>query len=261
MIDKNNIVERIVELACRYNRKEGKTISASQFGSNLLEIYYSVTEDAIELDEIGQAEIGTLAHKGLEAGAHKLLDKEPELLLEPEAELEYELANGWKITGTCDLIEPVSDKEVVIHDYKFTKIYKGKKLFEEIAKGKLDDGYILQLNTYRFIYEKKTGKQASMVLDLFYKDANKIKSEPTYQRIEVPKIEDDRILEIAYEITNKLDVHLKEDTIPEKCEDLWTRKQRNGSIVDTKCEFYCSFKKICKYYNNRGKTSLETIGW
>jgi len=257
-----NIVERIVEKACEYNKKPGKAISASQLGSNLLEIYYSLTVDDDEsLFEIGQADIGTLAHKGLEYGAHELLKKEPELLLAPEIELEYDLVNGWRITGTCDLIEPVVGENAIIHDYKFTKVYKGKKLKEEIAKGKLDDGYIIQINAYRFMYEKSTRKQADMVLDMFYKDANKIKGEPTYEAIKIPKIPDDEILSKAYGITNELDIYLETGKIPPKCEDVWTRKLRNGTVVDSKCEYYCNYKKICKHYNNRGKTNLETIGW
>jgi hypothetical protein len=255
-----NTVEKIVEKLCKYERKGDKTISASQFGSEILQIYYSiVAKDNEVLFEIGQNDIGTLVHKGLDCGIKELDDEN----LQSEVELEYELTNGWKITGTCDLIEE-TDHGAIIHDYKVTKKYTAKKLREAIAKHDYTHQYILQLNAYRFMYEKKAKTTSTaMVLDMFIKDADKLKSEPTYEEIEIPRIEDDVVLTKAYEITTTVESYINAGVVPDKCSDVWTRKLRNGTVVDMKCFAYCDYKNICKYYNNRGKTDMETSlgGW
>ncbi|MHA1691824.1 MAG: PD-(D/E)XK nuclease family protein [Candidatus Heimdallarchaeaceae archaeon] len=222
-----------------------KSISASQLGNDLLQLYLAkTTTQEEEVFEIGQAELGSIFHLGMEAAAKQLMQDPNSNILHVEHSMVKELPNGWFLTGTIDLISKEGDK-VVLSDHKLTKQYASKMIKEAIRKNQ-PNSYITQLNAYRLMYDEN----AEMKLELFLKDQNILKDEPAYEQIQVPVL--NGIEQTAVDITNKLQEYLDNKTVPEICSDLWWRKVGNSSIK-TRCKFYCNVKNVCPYYQDSMK--------
>ncbi len=249
-----NITEKIAEHASVYkSHKVKKSYSGSMFGNELIQNYLSKIDRDEEdtIFEVGQNTIGSIFHLGMEQ-ATVGIDIEG-LKVSTEVSLETPLQNGWLLTGTIDRIDEYEDR-IEIHDYKTTKMYKGTMLKKDINNGFFNDAYVLQMNAYKFLYEKATStdKEVIMILDMFYKDQNMLKNDVAYEQIVVPIIQN--FEDLAIKETTNLEAALKGEIELEECSDLWFRKMKTGDMIPTRCEFYCSYKNICQFYNKRNKT-------
>ena len=223
-----------------------KSISASQLGNDLLQLYLAkTTTQEEEVFEVGQAELGSIFHLGMETAAKQLMQDPDSNILHVEHSMVKELPNGWFLTGTIDLISKEGDK-VVLSDHKLTKSYASKMIKEAIRKNQ-PNSYITQLNAYRLMYDEN----AEMQLEIFCKDQNILKNEPAYEQIQVPVL--NGIEQTAVDITNKLQEHIDNETIPEQCSDLWWRKIK-GISKPTRCDNYCSVKNSCPYYKKHNSS-------
>jgi len=256
---KSNTVLQAFEKACTYNHKGEKTISGSQLGKDTLQIYLNLKypNRDTEAFKVTQASLGSIFHLGMEKAIEMMNEGH-----KTEVEVSMPLMAGWMLTGTVDMIEFV-DGEPVLHDYKLTKIYKGKMLRKEFANFVTTDAYALQLNAYSVMFdeEKHRARKTKMILDMFYKDANELKGENAYEPIDVPFMSATDIIVLANEKVMELEKYLNSDSVPPECEDKWIRKTRTGEVIKTRCELYCDVKNVCPYYNNHGKSTLEKVGW
>ncbi len=239
-----NETEEIAKFAAKYERsKIERAFSGSMFGNTVLQNYLTII-DQRNSDEamfkVGQNTIGSIFHAGMEfTQAKKSLEEVESNNVLTEHSTLRELPNGWTITGTIDRIDFT---KMTIHDYKLTKIYKGRMLKKDIAEGKFEDGYVLQMNAYAWCLENIY----SSYLDMFYKDANPLNNEDAYEEIFIPLMIG--FEEYAVNITNTLEGHLDSGIIPVECDDLWWRKNKQKESIPTRCALYCGVKDICPYY-------------
>ena len=246
-IDKQfNITEPILHATQYTGKREKRRFSGSMWGMTNLQLWLEMNNDDIQKEEINQSTIGSLFHIGMEH-----IDK-----ANMQAYIEVEVANTihtknhqWTITGTIDrIIEVIKDKQkyISIQDHKLTKSYVGVILKKEWFQ----HSYIRQLNTYKWIHQETINqdKQAKydMRLNLFYKDGEELNHVPHYEIFEVPQIPEFEKL-----LLNKLkeiDQFIDNEEPPEKCEDIWWRKDKQGRSVPTRCTAYCNVNHLCPYY-------------
>jgi len=221
-----------------------KVISASDFGNDLLQIYYRYKFGVPKKQTIGQDTIGTVVHKGIETIFKTYAD------VLTEVEMDIEICNGWKLSGTADIAIP---NEGIIADVKVTKQYTLEKLKNEPLHS-----YRLQLNVYRYLYEKLwKPKMDNLYLIVFLKDGGydfrKMKDKPSLQVVQIDKIPDKIIEKKFHKIVNAIETYEELDIIPDKCQDVWMRKTKNGSIP-VRCMQYCAYNNVCKYFNPKPTT-------
>ena len=248
-------LEKIILDATEYSgnkKKEIRAISASAIGKEPIEIYLRYKHGVNQSENIEQTTLGSLLHLGLE----HIFKKHDGFITEHDFS-EYELENGWKITGTSDLID-MNTK--TIHDYKMIKNFPIKKIKEE----GIENSYVQQLNVYRILAENEFNTKFNTSILAFNKEGG-INTRtgdliPSYEEISLPKIEDKIIINMALEKTNIVQEHIDNDTIPEKCEDVWLRKIKQKT-VPMKCAFYCSYSNECPHYNPKKETILTSWGF
>ncbi len=245
-------VEKIVKVGSKYTPSPiEKSISCSQIGSDILQLYLAKTNKIEEPFEVSQASIGSIFHLGMEEAAKNFSKQDNNNIIHIEHDMSKQLSNGWTLTGTADLITKEGNS-FVIKDHKLTKQYTAKMVREAIRKHQ-PNGYISQMNGYRFLFNP----EADMVLSMFYKDQDVVKSELAFEEIMVPYIND--IEKQVINITNQLQHHLDTKTTPPKCADLWWRKPKNSNTsIPSRCKFYCNVSESCPY-NNEYKATPRTM--
>jgi hypothetical protein len=245
---KLNKTEEIAKKLSEYIRKDSKDsykyFSGSMFGNEPLQNYLIIKQKKQEdFLEVGQNTIGSIFHRGMEEGA-KGMDG-----MEVEKDVDYTLSNGWTLTGTIDRVDH-KEGYVDLRDYKLTKTYKGKKIKEDMTKGFFNDAYVEQMNAYALCYKNKFNTDVIMHLDMFYKDANPLKSQSAYEEIFIPEIDD--FEDIAIGRTNELDEYITKSEYPPECADLWFRVLKKGEPpIPTRCQLYCGVKDACPYHQAR----------
>lgn len=245
------------------------SISASQLGKDTLQIYLQMIYGPQPETEVTDATLGTIFHKGME---EIVLSKDKYILgtsldanfVRAETSRHLKMKNGWYLTGTSDL-EIISDHSVQIRDYKLTKVYAGKMY----KKDPRNHTYGIQASALTYLYSHMSSRPVSSIvniIDFFYKDANRMKSEPTHEPIVHTPHSAQEISNMFNIKSSELQGHIDNATIPPVCEDLWPRKIKAGSpLINSKCEWYCGQKHNCPYYKDSGKmgnTNIQLIaGW
>jgi hypothetical protein len=172
------------------------------------------------------------------------------------------------LTGTIDAIEgDIETGKVILHDWKTTKVYAGK-----MVKRERDHGYRQQLNLYAFILfnDKEKFKDIEyddieLYLHMFYKDANLLEGEDTYEKINVLlEIMDNTSQSIARKL-EKLQNYLDNDIMPDECsnaEKWWRITRKNKTKVPSRCKLYCNVNHICPYYDpGKPEAKHKQIDW
>lgn len=238
-------IQEVILNATKYIRKKGELrFSASMFGNTDLQNFLTIIYGAEDSKEIGQSEIGSIAHIGMQTIINN--ENNPNILTEEDFIIENYENTGWNLTGTADVVEHVQSLNTLrIDDYKFTKVYAGKSVKKEplhAYRKQLNVLKILAVNKYEDI------KNFNMFLDMFYKDADPLKGEQAFEQIEVDEITD--MKEMLVDKITALDVIIKSGDMPPECAtaDQWIRKLKNGNVVKSRCEVYCSVKHVCPYY-------------
>jgi len=212
-----------------------KQLSASDFGSDILKIYLRYKYGVPDKEEFGQDTLGTIVHIGLQS---LFKDK-----YEIEKSLEKEFSNGWKLTGSIDLINH-KNREII--DIKVTKQYTIERVLQEP-----NHQYIWQLSVYKYLAEKFFDREFDVKLLLVLKDGGydfrKAVMKPSLELLEIKPKSHKEIEDKFNEIVSKIEAYEELGEKPEQCDDLWFRKIK-GQSVPLKCEQYCSYKKVCPYY-------------
>lgn len=218
-------------------------ISASSFANETLELW--LDKYGYEREEkLGDNTVGSLVHIAMEKIISDLCD--PQLVCEKRFSKNFE---GHIISGSMDLVDYSTR---TIYDYKTAKNYSRKMLTKE---GK-HHRYAIQLAVYNWLLTDKNESPFTCKIFWIMKDSKAAEREPTFveEEIEIMSREEieaymlDKIITLA---------HYNKDVVPDKCKDLWPRKVKNA-VIDTKCEFYCGFKKSCPRYKTTALKQIAT---
>jgi len=251
--------EKVLEYTKYTRNDELKSISASQVGNDVLQNYLIALFPNEPQIEISQNTFGSLTHGTMQnifAGEiFNIENSDYPYNVITEFSGERVLPNGWKITGTADIVMEKPYNRIII-DHKLTKIYAGKMFLE----GKYDHQYTKQLNAYRWIFDVNPSEKTDMYLNMMYKDADPLKNEKAQELIEVPEIE---IQDELLRVTTELETAIDSGELPPRCYNLWKRTPRKGPYkdieIEARCEFYCSQNKVCPYFKSKiSKDSLPT---
>ncbi len=230
-----------------YNGKqEPKKISASQCGAPVLQLYLSQTCKVVEQPNVfSKATIGSISHIGMES-----VIQGPEF--KKEHFMERELPNGWKITGTTDLLD---ENAGVVYDYKFQMNFAYKQLF----KAGPDESYNMQGAAYSWL----DGRDYDFHIMSFITDHSPIKKDHPAESIQVTQmpIYDNLLFESKMLAkTDELQYAIDSGSPPVECDDLWWRVV-NGTKVKTRCAYYCNYKDVCPYYTPHQKSAAKVASW
>lgn len=169
------------------------------------------------------------------------------------------------ISGQFDLVDL---KRKTLFDYKWVSAYslammlgyerkgywheftRGKKKGQKEWRYKFQPGgkpdyhtYDMQQNAYRILLKQHGIQIDHMFLQATAKESDAMLKSLGLDRrvylIELPKYDDDKVIEYFHKKYNALRDAIKTQTIPPKCEDTWN---------DRRCEAYCSINKYCPYY-------------
>jgi len=241
-------------------KQEPKKISASQCGAPLLQLYLSQTCEVVDgPNSFSKATNGSIAHLGME----KLVIDEKMDNVEVEVDMQRMLPNGWKITGTSDLID---HEERVVVDYKFEMNYAYKMHFKDGP----DAPYNMQGACYSWLcHDIHPGRAEPVNLDYdfhimsFITDHSPIKKDHPAEAIQVthmPTWTNKKFEQIMVEKTDELEHHIKSGVAPNECDDVWWRNV-NGKKVRTRCEYYCKYKDVCPYVTTHSSKAANVASW
>ena len=211
-----------------------KAISASEFGSEMLQIWLRQKYGVIENKEFTQSTLGSIMHLGVQ----ELLKDEYDCEVECEICMNDE---DWMLTGSIDLL---NDKEII--DIKVTKSYTMQKVLEDP-----NHQYVWQLSVYRYLMWVIEGKVLDTKLLFLFKDGGvdfrNMTTIPSFKLVEIEPKSFKEVEGKFNEIVNELKRYDELNLKPPQCKDLWFRKTKDGSIP-MKCEYYCGYKNVCPYY-------------
>ncbi len=242
-------------------KQEPKKISASQCGAPLLQLYLSQTCEVVDgPNSFSKATNGSIAHLGME----KLVIDEKMDNVEVEVDMQRMLPNGWKITGTSDLID---HEERVVVDYKFEMNYAYKMHFKDGP----DAAYNMQGACYSWLCHDKDLSVSPHPINLdydfhimsFITDHSPIKKDHPAEAIQVthvPTYDNATFEKMMTEKTSILEGYINSKTPPPECPDLWWRNV-NGKKVRTRCAYYCKFNNVCPYYTKAAKVVTNVSAW
>jgi len=191
------ITEKILEQTQYQGNKEPniKAISASDFGNDLLQIYYRYKYGVPDRKEFGQDTLGTLVHLGIQG----LFKDDKSFLIEPKFECKFE--NDWSLTGSIDLLN-LNDREII--DIKVTKQYTVEKVIKD-----LNHQYRWQLSVYKYLVEQEFDDIFSTKLLLVLKDGGynfrKNAIEPSIELLEIEPIDGSKVEKKFFEIVDTIE--------------------------------------------------------
>ncbi len=225
--------------------KEANTriISASQLGADPQEVLMRYKYGIIDDDTIGQNTLGSLVHIALE----KIYSNKKGILVEycPKPIKIDDLF----LTGSIDRID-IINKEII--DIKVTKTYAIKKMIEGTS-----EAYRWQLSAYRYLMYRETGDDFKCFIEAWDKqggyDVRKGEDIPTKQKIEIEPYSYEQVKARFRKL-----VEFVKKGVEKQCDDVFLRKIK-GKTVPLKCLKYCSYNKVCKFYNPKVETVMT--GW
>ena len=253
-------IEKLILKATEYGgdkRAGQKAISASSLNKPLLQLWLRYKYGVIPAEKVTMATLGSLLHLGME--------KVCEGKFTTEADYEAKLwANDeeWKLTGTIDAIELGEDgKPKTIYDWKTIKRYRVETLKKHIEEDPWSDDYIVQMNVYAFLIMRKHSVVPEMKIVTLSPDAGlnsrKGIEEPFLEIIDIPDLGMSQVGERVVQTIQDLQWHIKEGSVPPRCEDTWPRKV-NGTTVPLRCMYFCSYQGYCPHYNPKPETVTAT---
>jgi len=223
------------------SKSNQKEISASMVGSDIQQALLRYKYGIIPSDSVGQAEIGSLVHLGLNN-----IDFGEKVNREYNIKMLYK---DWIVSGTIDRIDLENN---MITDTKVTKTYTIQSVENDAMHS-----YRLQVNLYRILAERKFNCKFNMQLEVFDKQGgyNYRKGEKIPDLVYVPIEQiDDKII---YDRIDEI-IAFVEAGSEKQCDDVWVRKI-GGKAIPSRCELYCSYKQVCSAYNPKPSTVIT--GW
>ena len=258
MIDIENILLKATEYHDLEPNEGKKIISASSFSSSPLQRALRARYGVQEQKHIEVNTIGSLLHLAIQ---DLLKDKDE---ISCEYRLETKLENGWTLTGRADVIDW---QDNVVIDIKNVKRYAVDKLKDSMYDFNINSPYILQLNAYRYMLEKKFDTSFDMKIWSFSCDGDNADKGWVFEEIpiifadieaKINMLIDDT--EWALEILDlpakeKKDIKTNKVKSPngEKLCDTWLRRGQ----VPMRCAKYCGYKEVCPFYHEKPKFTAD----
>jgi len=231
--------------------KPSKKISASMFDSEPLQIYYRIKYGVLnDQNMIQENTLGSLTQKGLD----ELADLEDFYEAKVRREIKYK---DWIISAETDLID-LENKAIV--DFKVTKEYTYKKFNQ-------NHQYAWQVRLQDYIFRKTNtiDNDYDLYVYMFLKDVRQDTRgiKPINAVIQVNRVDDEEIEAKLDGIIELIDSWLEDESLLTQCSQLWFRKDKDGNSYPSRCEKYCSYKKVCKFYkeNNSFNAQINKLSW
>lgn len=254
-----DLKKAVLEVTQYKNYKEQSySFSASMSGNTVLQNYLTIVHGHQPDSDIGDNTLGSIFHLGME----QLVQKHTQdYLIATEQPASMDLGD-WKITATADmkifekeLIPSMATQDVLkeIHDFKLTKKYA----VEQIKKDPYNHAYGKQLRINNVVHNGNDS--VKLFIDAFIKDADKLKTEPSYVQIEVPS-DNSFTIEQLQEWTAELQGWIESGEVPPKCDDVWLRKPKGFDYaIPSRCMFYCAHGRsgLCPHFKPNQQNRLD----
>jgi hypothetical protein len=211
------------------DKSSGKTLSASSWHDDHLQIFYKCKFGTPDDTVIGGNTLGSLVHLGLEQLSSDNVETEKRFTLP--------FGDEWNASAMLDYIN--HDKKVIV-DFKITKRYTLQKFNQ-------DSGYAQQLRFQKMVSKLSDYK---IFVAMFLKDYEGDFRSARTKCFNYVEIEDRNIKADVAETMTELNYYLDTDTEPPECKNLfWGRE--DGKNVRKRCKYYCNYSSICKYYKKQ----------
>ena len=236
------------------NSGAAKELSASKVGDDMLRLYLAKTAKPNKAKSIGSWYVGSGFHLGMET---KLCDESLPFMA-AEVSMSKVLSNGWKITGTADVVNQHAEN---IHDYKtlsatsYIKMKRSVKNKSSLVALQL--GTLMWLNDYN-------GNAFVECFITDWKPWRKDHPANGYQQLPVTTYSSQDIEAYLVSKTDQLQHYIDEKKTPPECDDvMWIVYE--GDRIKLKCQYYCDYSEACPYFNSHGAKVRNTLtnigGW
>ena len=232
------------------NKEPGKkSISCSSLTSNMLELYLDFKYGKQIDTKFEASNTGSMYQLGVDSACN---DNEQYISAE---RIEYELENGWILTGEIDQRDIVNK---VIIDNKLST----KTALDKVKSEGLNHNYTMQLAGYKFLVNKKYGEDYTGALAFVDKSSSYFKptSGPNLNLVDVETVSYEELESMALEKTNELQWYLDNNEEPPVCADRFPYKSKGG-VINMKCRHYCSYNKHCKHYNDFASDKKQILSF
>ena len=223
-----------------------KILSASSINK---ENYYLMNQYKFqkkEQESFGANTIGSIFQLGIDAAIQKN-DSEGRYIFGKR--MEFELENGWKISGELDVMDTI---ENIIIDNKVISPYAYKDVMKNIPSS----DYNLQVATYVMLdhISKKQedidagnahAEQARGALAIINKGGSASKND-IYTTLELNMYSPEEMMEMYVLKAQELQHYINTDTMPEEVCD--TAKFGMEKGVPKRCTLYCDYRDVCPNY-------------
>ena len=228
-----------------------KEISASMLGNDMLQIYLKYMNGGKESNKFGASEFGSVFHIAAE---HIFKDKDN---IETEKSMSVMLPNGWKVTGTADLI---------LHDYKRIVDWKVSTAttISKVQKEGIHNGYALQQAVYKYLLYKTENVKYNASLAIIDKGYSLFKKTNKTNQLNIIDIDTHTIEDIEallIEKTNLLQEYIDAKETPPQCNDLWWFGFGAQPKKKMRCLHFCDQSNNCPYLTDHNvmKNLLENL--
>ena len=199
-----------------------------------------------EQESFGANTIGSIFQLGIDAAIQKN-DSEGRYIF--FFLLEYELENGWKISGELDVMDTI---ENVIIDNKVISAYSYKDVMKNIPSS----DYNLQVATYVMLDHISKRQEdvdagyahsepAKGALAIINKGGSASKND-IYTTLELNMYSPEEMMELYVLKANELQHFIDTDTMPDEVCD--TAKFGMEKGVPKRCTLYCDYRDVCPNY-------------
>lgn len=240
------------------NKEPGKKrISASSLTSNMLELYLDYKHGKSNDVQFEASNLGSIYQLGVDLACDENSKQALEDGLEPQyisgQRFEFELPNGWILTGEADQIDMINK---VIIDNKVSTTSSLKKIKEE---GKAHQ-YAIQLGVYKLLAHKFYGDHFDGALAFVDKNSSYFKPQtgPIMNYIDIETYDYETIIKMAVDKSNELQKYIDLGLEPPICENRFPYKSK-GVTTPMKCHYYCNYSQHCKHFNSNSKTKANLM--
>ena len=199
-----------------------------------------------EQESFGANTIGSIFQLGIDAAIQKN-DSEGRYIFGKR--MEYELENGWKISGELDVMDTI---ENVIIDNKVISAYSYKDVMKNIPSS----DYNLQVATYVMLDHISKRQEdvdagyahaepARGALAIINKGGSASKND-IYTTLELNMYSPEEMMELYVLKAKKLQHFIDTDTMPDEVCD--TAKFGMEKGVPKRCTLYCDYRDVCPNY-------------
>ena len=226
--------------------RAAKTISASSFSKDVLELYLAATESP-KPGTFGRGAIGSIFHMGMEHMFKSHPSTKSGRFVQEER-VERPLSD-YMINGKTDLVDYMDH---IIYDWKGMSA----SAYATFKSNKKDHRINIQMAVYNWLL----GGDFTAEAHCFITDWDPVK--PThpasaYQIVKCNIMTAEETRDYMAAKIKELEGYLKSSKLPPKCDNVMPRFVKDGMYVDSKCAYYCDYSHVCK---RKRDDTAKTLG-